>query len=488
MADAPDDEQQDDGGRLDRRSILKYGGSGAVAAGLAGCQSPQNPYPGSGLRSGNDGGNQDDTGQDDVGDGDGLLSGETVRIGILAPMNLPLGESMWDAARLAAEQLNNSGGMLGAKVEVELGNTNVSPATARSEHRRLVTQAGCDITMGIFLGSALIQTLPSISNQQTIHITTASADPRAGKLVSKSNDDITGEGGETEYERFKYHFRAGPLHLLDLADAMLEFIENNKDKYGWEQVALMTENVGEFDPYHDRLSNRLSDVIDVPVKKRVGGISDWSPIFNEIESEGCDLSLVGLALIGTSAVNQWSNQERDFEFGGIHVPSQSFSYWESTNGNTEFVFSMNAMTPQTSNTEQTQDFVQAYQEKWDTVPIYSGALTYDAITLTEQALRATMEGEGIEGEIPDDDLIIPYMEEKTFTGSTILNEFQFTPKDATYAHEPQWTSVEETGVPVFQQWQKDPEIREDYGTMHSFYPEQNRTADYAVPDWIGGGG
>jgi branched-chain amino acid transport system substrate-binding protein len=120
--------------------------------------------------------------------------------------------------------------------------------------------------MGIFLGSALIQTLPSISNQQTIHITTASADPRAGKLVSKSNDDITGEGGETEYERFKYHFRAGPLHLLDLADAMLEFIENKKEDYGWERVALMTENVGEFDPYHDRLSNRLSDVIDVPVK------------------------------------------------------------------------------------------------------------------------------------------------------------------------------------------------------------------------------
>jgi hypothetical protein len=41
---------------------------------------------------------------------------------------------------------------------------------------------------------------------------------------------------------------------------------------------------------------------------------------------------------------------------------------------------------------------------------------------------------------------------------------------------------------VFQQWQTDPEIRDDYGVMHSFYPEENKTAEYAVPDWIGGGG
>ena len=111
MADFDNHEDEaDDGGRLDRRSVLKYGGSGAVAAGLAGCQSPQNPYPGSGLRGSGD----DDPVPGPVdGGGEGLLSGRTVRIGILAPMNLPLGQSMWDGARLAAKQLNADGGMLG---------------------------------------------------------------------------------------------------------------------------------------------------------------------------------------------------------------------------------------------------------------------------------------------------------------------------------------------------------------------------------------
>jgi branched-chain amino acid transport system substrate-binding protein len=478
MADVPENGQQDEnGGRLDRRSVLKYGGAGAAAAGLAGCQTAENPVPGSNWRV-----EEDSKGTPVGGDGEGVLSGETIKIGVLAPMNLPLGVSMWDAAKMRRDEINENGGILGANVEVALGNTKVSPGTAQSEHQRLVVQEGCDFTMGIFLGSALLQTMPSIANQETIHLTTGSADPRVGRLVSKS-DDFGSTEEQTSYERFKYHFRIGPIHLLDLADAMMEFIENNKDEYGWEAAALLTENLGEFTPYAERLGNRLSNVIDVPVKERPGGVSDWSPLFNEIESEGCDIAIIGMALGGTTAVNQWAQQQRDFEFGGIHVPAQAFGYWESTGGNVEHVFTMNAMTPQTENTPQTQPFVKQYIDRFDEVPIYSGALTYDGMSVIKQGIENTIEGEDLDS-MPDADTIIPYLEEGTFTGGTVLPEAQFTPPDAEYAHEPQWTSMAETGVPVFQQWQMDPEVREDYGTMHSFAPPQNKTAEKTVPEWI----
>jgi branched-chain amino acid transport system substrate-binding protein len=489
MADTPEDETQDDGRRVDRRSVLKYGGSSAVVAGLAGCQSPQNPYPGSGLR-GSDGNDSASGGLagDNQGEGEQFLSGTTVRIGILAPMNLPLGQSMWEAAQLAAQQYNESGGMLGAKLEVSLGESNADPNQTVSEYNRLVRQENCDMTMGVFLGSALVRMMnQAMAPAGKIHITTASADPRAGQLVSK-NVDFTGNGAENEYERFKYHFRAGPINLLDLADAMLEFLENQSEERGWGTVGVLTENPQEFTPYHERLTDGLSEIVDVPVVKRVSGGTKWRSVYNELESENCDLVLVGLALAGTKAVTQWANQRRPFAFGGIHVPAQSFGYWEATGGSCEYVFTMNAMTPQTTNTPLTQEFVQAYQEEYGKAPVYSGALTYDAINLVEQALRMTFEGEGTSGEVPDADTMVPYLEEGTFTDSTILEEFQFTPADSEYAHEPQWTSIEATGVPVFQQWQDDPETRPDYGTMHSFYPEQNKTADYAAPDWIGGGG
>ena len=482
MPDTSEDDRRDNG-RVDRRSLLKYGGSGAVAAGLAGCQSPQNPYPGSGIRA--DGNEESESESSDLEE---PLSGETVRIGVLAPLDLPLGRSMGDGARLAAKQLRENGGIKGADVEVVVGDTKAEPAEAASQHKRLVNQENCDLTMGIFLGSALISTLDkSIAPLETIHITTASADPRAGRVVSKTNT-FTSNTGEEEYEQFKYHFRAGPINLFDLADAMLEFVENKKDDLGWERVAVLTENPQEFTPYHDKLVESLDEIVDVPIVQRVGGVADWSPFYNNIEDENCDVALVGLALIGNSAVNQWADQRRDFEFGGIHVPSQSYSFWGSTDGNARHVFTMNAMTPQTNNTELTQPFVEAYNEEFDDVPIYSGAITYDAVNIVEQAITRAVEDEGVEGEIPGPETLIPILEEGTFGGSTILDEFQFTPPDAEYAHEPQWTSIEETGVPVFQQWQFDPEVAEDYGTMHSFHPEENKTADYTVPEWIGGDG
>jgi len=482
MPDASENDRRDDG-HVDRRSLLKYGGSGAVAVGLAGCQSPQNPYPGSGLRADSD----EESGSDsESSDLEEPLSGETVRLGILAPLDLPLGRSMRDGARLAAKQLQNDGGIKGADVEVAVGDTNAEPAEAVSQHKRLVNQENCDITMGIFLGSALVQTMPSIGALETIHITTASADPRAGRVVSKTNT-FSNNTGEEEYEQFKYHFRAGPINLFDLADAMLEFVENKKDDLGWERIAVLTENPQEFTPYHEQLVASLDEIVDVPIVQRVGGIADWSPFYNNIENENCDVALVGLALDGASAVNQWADQQRDFAFGGIHVPSQSYGFWASTAGNARHVFTMNAMTPQTNNTELTQPFVEAYNEEFDNVPIYSGAITYDAVNIIEQSITRAVEDEGVEGEIPGPETLIPIMEEGTFGGSTILDEFQFTPPDAEYAHEPQWTSIEGTGVPVFQQWQFDPDVTEDYGTMHSFYPEENKTADYTVPDWIGGG-
>lgn len=481
MADAPENEQTDENdGRVDRRSVLKYGGTGALTAGLAGCQSPENPAPGSNWRveEEDDGGNID---EDEI-DGDAPLASETVKIGVLAPMNLPLGESMWNAARMRADELNEEGGILGAEVEVELGDTEVSPGTAESEHQRLIVQEDCDFTVGIFLGSALLQTMPSIANQETIHLTTGSADPRVGQLVSKSHP-FGDTDEEDSYERFKYHFRVGPIHLLDLADAMLEFVENNRDELGWERAALLTENLGEFTPYAERLQERLDQVIDVPVTDRPGGVSDWSPLYNEIEDEDCDVAIIGMALGGTTAVNQWAQQQRDFEFGGIHVPAQAFDYWESTDGNVEHVFTMNAMTPQTENTPQTQPFVENYIDTWESVPIYTGPLTYDAISVIKQAIEDTIEGEDMET-LPDSDTIIPYMEEGVLEEGTIFDGAQFTPADAEYAHEPQWTSMEETGVPVFQQWQLDPEIRDDYGTMHAFAPPQNKTSDYTVPEWL----
>lgn len=202
-----------------------------------------------------------------------------------------------------------------------------------------------------------------------------------------------------------------------------------------------------------------------------------------MESADVDVNLIGQALTGTAAVKQWANQSRDFEMGGIHVPSQVYEFWEEVSGACQYVFTMNAVTPQTTNTERTQPFMRRYQDRFDTFPVYSGPITYDAVRAYAKAMGRYVLDNDME-EVPTNEEMVKALETYKFEDGIVLPSIQFTPPEADFAHEPQWTSMKDTGVPVWQQWQVDEEVTDDYGVMHSFAPEQNKTSDYTYPDWI----
>lgn len=482
-------------GRVSRRGFLKYTGAGAAGVALAGCQEQPDETPGGGSTVTGGGGSEP-----------APLQGQTVRIGTLAPQpeSLPLGSSILRSAVMAAEKLNSEGvagtdtdwtGIAGAEVKVPQthdaplsGNTEVSPGTGREEFYRLVQEENVDATVGVFLTQVLLQLLQPISQTQTIHLTTGAAGPKASRIVSK----------DQRYDEFKYHFRPGPINSFDLAKAELEFVRLYADRLGWERVAVLTENINPFDPFQEGLEQGFGGeppleelVDDVPIFKRTSsGTTDWTPVFDEVEAADVDIALVHQALTGTTSVKQWFNQKRDFEMGGIHVPDQVYEYWGEVDGACRYTFTMNAVTPQTTNTPRTQPYMKRYQKKYDTFPTYTGPITYDAVRIYAQAMETAVVEEGL-STVPDSDTMVEYLEDLTFTNGIVLPKFQFTPPEAKYAHDPKWTCMAEdtcgeasTGVPVYQQWQLDPEITEDYGVMHSFAPEQNQTAEYSFPHWI----
>lgn len=459
--------------RVSRRRLLRSAGVGAAGVALAGCKNPENRARGGGG-----------------GSGDAPLSGQTVRIGALAPQpeDFPLGQSLANSAEMAAEKLNKDGlagtdtnwtGIAGADVEIKVGNTENSPGTARKEFRRLVREEQCHATAGIFLTQTLLQIFEPMKNTETIHITTGAAGPKPARVVSE------------RYDEFKYHFRPGPINSFDLAKAELEFLTLYAEDLGWNSVAVLTESISPFDPFQEALEGGIGDfsgiseiVDEVPVFKRTSsGISNWSPIWDEVEQSGADLALIAQALSGTSSVKQWFNQKRPFEVGGIHVPDQIYEFWGEVNGACRYTFTMNAITPQTTNTPQTQPFMKKYQERYDTYPVYVGPITYDGLRIYAKAMENAVREEGL-SEIPDADTMVEYLEDVTFEKGIVMPQFQFTPRDAEFAHDPQWNSMKESGVPIWQQWQKDPEVTEDYGVMHAFAPEDNKTADYQKPHWI----
>jgi len=462
----------DDAGASSRRRFLRYG-AGFGTAGLAGCTEL--------LGTGEEGdasGNRSGT----VGT---PLAGETIKVGVLAPQpETTIARAYPNSARLAIDELNADGGLLGADVEMVLGNTKASGQAAKIAYNRLTEEEEVDLTVGIVAPRVLQSLLTPISQSQTLQFTCGAPSLLASQLVSRQTS-VTDDSPEEEYRKYKYHFRVGPPNTSDLADAFVEFLGLYADDLGWDSAGLLVENFEPTKPFVELLQSQGSEHVDFAVTKQPPpSLTNWTPIYDELESEGVDVALVAQVLSGTAAVQQWADQQRNFEFGGISIPAQEPDFYRRLEGRPQYVFTMNTVTPQTENTQYTQPFMQAYNDAHDTYPIFAGPMVYDAVNIYAEAVR--------QAETTDAEELVPALEELTFERSTVMPSFSFRGPDEEFAHDPAWTCMssrtcgeEATGIPVWQQWQEgDEEGAPGDGVMHAFAPEQNATAEYRKPDWI----
>lgn len=411
------------------------------------------------------------------------FAGDPFKLGLLTTdSTTPVGKGMINSMDLAVSEINESGGLLGADVEYLVGKTKLQSVRAKQHYRRFTVDENVDVTMGVVL--TLRALMPAIAQQETLHLTTGAPNVFPAELVSRKVS-ATGMDPAKEYEKFKYHFRVGPFNVNQLLQGLVEFLELYQEPLGWESAAVLIENVSLVEDAEKKVQRTAGDFLDLPIVKRVSGsISDWTPVWDEVEAADVDVALVGFALAGVNAITQWANQERPFELGGAIVRAMSTDFWDQTNGACQSVWTGNAVTPQSRNTPRTKKYIDAYDQAYGGAPPFTGPLTYDAVHLYAQAVRETGSR--------DPEVLIPYLEEELhFTDGTIIDTppgFRFQGPDARYAHDPVYTCIsaetcgeQAMGVPLFQQWQKGPG---GGGRMEVFAPEMNKTASYKKPPWM----
>lgn len=442
------DEANGDRGGLDRRRFLETTAIGTVAVSSAGCL-------------GLDGDGAVDVGTemyDEIVDGD--EDEETVTIGLLAPNpegNF-VGRSMARSARIAVDELNAAGGIAGHDVELAVRDTNASPLEARRQYQQLVLEDGADVTVGIFDSPALMNVIDDVAEQETIHLTTGAATSAVSRLVSR------------EYETYKYHFRVGPTNDRDLGRGVVDFVSDMAPEIGWESVAVLAEDYdwteGPWEIYQDQLE---SAGVAIEMDRRYPpATDDFTALYDEAQQAGVDVALVTTAHTGTDALLDWTAPEpRPFDFGGIHVPMQLPTYYEQTNGACRFGIGHTSATATSQNTEKTQPFVDEYQDRHESNPVYTGYHTYDAVTLFAEAVerRGTLEADELVDEI----------ESMTFTGT--VGTLEFYGPDDEFAHDLVYGSEQ---FPFFQ-WQ---ETDDGDGVQEVIWPEELATGEYVSPPWL----
>lgn len=424
------------GGTVGRRSFLKATGASACAVALAGCTDTL------------------------LGDGRGGGTPDTVTIGVLAPVEIPMGKSIDESAELAATEITENGGIDGSDVGVVTKDTKDDPGTTLDAYRSLTTSQRVDATVGIFGSENLLNVMDAIAEAETVHLTAGAATPEAPRRVKKN------------YDRNKYWFRVGPVNSIFLGESLVTFARDRFESMGWKKVAFLAEDYAWTDAVTSLVRNRLADEADVEVTsvERISGdTKDFTPLYDELESKNVDGVYTAIAQLGDRSLVQWSRQKRSFGYGGFHVPTQLPYFYQSANGAAIATFSHTTATPQSGITDKTVPYANAYSEEYGGFPAYSGYSAYDAVYVLKQAIENA-------GSVEGDDLVTELEGMEPYTGT--VGRLAFYGKDEKFPHDVKYG--EEFTRGVFFQWQKEG----DSGVQQVIWPDEYATSEYQKPPWV----
>ena len=386
-------------------------------------------------------------------------------MGVLAPVPTenPIGASIANGVRLAAQEITSGDTLGDTEVSVTVKDTKEQPQTGRTRYGELIRQENVDVTMGVFTSEVLLALMDDIAGSQTPHMTTGAASPEASAQVNSN------------YEKYKYHFRTGPINAHHLGQNLVDFMDAKQSELGWESVAVLVEDYKWTEPVSDVLNDSLSDTgVDIAMNRRYpSGTEDFNPIYNEVENSGADAAFISMAHTGTAAVLQWAQQQRPFEFGGIHVPMQLPSYYGAVKGACAYGVTQNSATPQAEVTSKTVPFSNAYNEEFGSYPVYTGYISYDAMY---QYANVVANGGDLGG-----DAVVSGLEESSYTGTA--GTIEYYGPDNEFAHDVKYDP--ELVWPIFQQWQpEDPQNPQAGGTQEVIFPDDLQTSEYQSPPWV----
>lgn len=437
-ADAPDSaasrrppDRPTDAGRPSRRRLLGAAATGLLSSSIAGCLDTV-----------------------DVVGGDATT--DEITIGVLYGGT---GAAQTVAAEIAAAEITEAGGLLGRDVTVVSQETKSSPTEARRGYHRLTLQEGVDVTMGLSTTNVLAYLLEDIAEQETLHFTTGVGSVTPSERIA------------ADYERYKYHFRTGPINNVHQIENQLAFLGEMAARQGWESVGILTEDYPWADSIIPTFEEHLPRLgLEVAHSRRYRpSRSDFGPVYDEFEDAGIDVLWVGMGHTGTDAVVQWARQRRPFEFGGTHVTLQLPDYYDDLNGAPRYTFTQTAATPESELTSLTQGFVDSYRSATGgSDPIYTSYHMYDSV----RAYAAAVEDAGT----LDPDAVVASLESLDIEGTT--GSIEYYGEGADYPHDRVYD--DESSGSVFFQWQENDET----GVQEIVWPTEYATGEYESPPWV----
>ena len=304
-------------------------------------------------------------------EGDQTLAGQTIIIGDIAPMTGALaayGTAVDNAIRLAADEINASGGILGATVEISTKDDQFTPAEAVSGFNALLSEGATAIIGSV--ASSVTSAITGLANDEGIVLITACS----------TADSITTEDDYVFRSCFKDSFQG-------------EMVAAYAASQGWTKAAILYATG---DAYSSGLRDAFVNAaatygIEVVIEQSTSDTSavDFSSQMATIASSGAEVLFAPYYYdtVGPMIIPQ----AREAGFTGAIMGADGFDgtqdYTAGDLSAYENVFFTNHYSPDDPS-EQVQNFVAAYTEAYGSESLNAlAALAYDATYMLKQAIE-----------------------------------------------------------------------------------------------------
>jgi len=301
-----------------------------------------------------------------------------IKIGITTAVQLQVGRDTQSAAKLAAEEINAKGGLLGRKIELVVADETENPEQGIAAIKKLTADDKVNVIIGGYTSGVTLAQLPHIANAKTIYLGVGAASPA---ITAKVKGD---------YNNYKYIFRVSPINAAHQARALVNFISGKlKGEMNYSKIAIVGENAKWVQDLVPILKKGATDAgTDVRMAEFFDtSTSDFSPLFAKVKESGAQYLIVILSHASSDIfVKQWHDAQVPIPIGGIDVKSQDADFFTRVDGkaNAETVglFAIRAnLTPKTI------PFWDEFVKRYGTAPVYTGVGTYDAMYVYAEAVK-----------------------------------------------------------------------------------------------------
>lgn len=337
-----------------------------------------------------------------------------IKIGVIAEVQSISGSSIPLAAQLAADEINAKGGINGRKVEIVTYDNHSSAADSVRAFQRAASEDHVNAVIASYISEVVLALEPWSGRLKTVMVTPGAA------------SDVITQNIKKDYDHLKYTFH-GYLTSSALANLTCDAAKDMLVRdLKMKTAVIMSEDAAWTTPL-DAGYEKCLPKIGLKVLDHIRfspDTTDFTPIFNKIESNKPDVIITGISHVGVQPTVQWKNQQVPIPMFGIASQATNATFWKDTNGATAGVLYEAVSGPGVAVTSRTIPFVEAFSKKYGQPPSYCGYTAYDEVYYLTDAIKKAGSD--------DPDKLVAALENTDFEGT--IGQIRFQGRDSDHPH------------------------------------------------------